>query len=135
MNNDKQTKTEPQQDPRTYLAIERTMLAHDRTQLAWIRTIIGMMTAGLAIDKGFSALHQARLVTGEAWAKNGHFAGMFLTISGVVLILLTGFYYVKSTKQLSTMKGKKMQILNPVIILSLLVLIVGILALFFMNIA
>jgi putative membrane protein len=44
-------------DPRIDLAVERTLLALERTQLAWVRTVMGMITAGIAIDKGFQALH------------------------------------------------------------------------------
>jgi putative membrane protein len=119
-------------DPRIDLAVERTMLALERTQLAWVRTIIGLITAGIAIDKGFEALHAARLVTGEAWVRNGHLAGLVMTISGTLLILISGVYYIKRLNELGRMLGKPRKLLDPGVILSLFITLVGFLVLYFM---
>jgi uncharacterized membrane protein YidH (DUF202 family) len=51
-------------DPRIDLAVERTLLAIERTQLAWVRTVMGMITAGIAIDKGLCRdWHGRKMVT------------------------------------------------------------------------
>ena len=111
-------------DPRIDLAIERTRLALERTQLAWIRTIITMITAGIAIDRGFAALHDARLVTGDAWVKNGHLAGLVLSVSGTLLIILTTIFYSKRTGELYRMEKRKSRVFDSGTILSLLVTII-----------
>lgn len=127
--------TEKLEDPRNNLAIERTMLALERTQLAWIRTIIGLITAGAAIDRGFAALHEARLLSGEAWVKNGHLAGLVLTVSATLLILLTGIYYFRRMGELAHMMGTTRKLLDPGFILSVLITIVALLVVYFLFIA
>ena len=122
-------------DPRIDLAIERTRLALERTQLAWIRTIITMITAGIAIDRGFAALHDARLVTGDAWVKNGHLAGLVLSVSGTQLIILTTIFYSKRTGELYRMEKRKSRVFDSGTILSLLVTIIGLLVIYFVLIA
>ena len=59
-------------DPRVDLAVQRTELAFDRTLLAWVRTVIGLIGAGVALDKGLELLHEARLVSGKAWTRSAH---------------------------------------------------------------
>lgn len=134
MNNNVQIRVEAEQDadPRVDLAVERTILALVRTQLAWIRTIITLMTAGLAIDKGFAALHNARMVTGEAWVKNGHLAGLVMTISGTLLMILVTTNYVMGLKVLNNLKGTKRKRFDPGLILSVLITLTGFLMLYFM---
>jgi uncharacterized membrane protein YidH (DUF202 family) len=73
-------------DPRIDLAVQRTELAWDRTLLAWIRTALSLMASGVAFDKGTQLMHQARLATGTAWVRSGHFSG--LTLTGVSTLLL-----------------------------------------------
>lgn len=90
------------------------------------------MTAGLAIDKGFAALHEARLVSGDAWIKNGHLAGLVMTISGTLLIILVTINYVMGLKTLNNMKGTKRKLFDPGLILSLLITAIGFLMLYFM---
>lgn len=133
MENEKQT--EQDSDPRVDLAVERTILAHERTQLAWVRTILGVITAGIAIDKGFAALHDARVLAGKEWAKNGHFAGMLLSITGTILIFLTLYYYNKRIAELFKMIERPRKILDPTLLLSLFTIIIGILAIYFLTIA
>jgi uncharacterized membrane protein YidH (DUF202 family) len=121
-------------DPRINLAVERTQLALERTQLAWIRTIIGLMTAGVAIDRGFAVLHDARLISGEAWVKNGHFAGLVLSISSTLLITIITAFYLKRMGELNRMRKEERRYLDPAMILSLLILMVGVLIIYFMLI-
>ena len=134
MNNEQQIRAAAEQDadPRIDLAVDRTILALIRTQLAWIRTIIGLMTAGLAIDKGFAALHEARMVSGEAWVKNGHFAGLVMTSSGTLLIIIVTINYLMGMKTLNKMKGTKRKLYDPGLILSVLITLIGFLMLYFM---
>ena len=119
-------------DPRVDLAIDRTIFALVRTQLAWIRTVLTLMTAGLAIDKGFAALHDARMVSGEAWVKNGHFAGMVMTSSATLLIMIVTFNYIKGLGSLNKMKGKPTKLYDPGILLSIIITLIGFLMLYFM---
>ena len=134
MNNEQQIRATAEQDadPRIDLAVDRTILALVRTQLAWIRTIITLMTAGLAIDKGFAALHEARMVSGEAWVKNGHFAGLVMTSSGTLLIIIVTINYLMGMKTLNKMKGTKRKLYDPGLILSVLITLIGFLMLYFM---
>jgi uncharacterized membrane protein YidH (DUF202 family) len=134
MKDEQQIRADAEQnaDPRIDLAVDRTIFALIRTQLAWIRTIIGLMTAGLAIDKGFAALHEARLIAGNAWVKNGHFAGMVMTCSGTLLIIIVTVNYIKGMGALNKMKGKQTKLYDPGLMLSLLITLIGFLMLYFM---
>ena len=120
-------------DSRLDLAIETTLLAMDRTQLAWVRTVMGIITAGIALDKGAEALHQARLISGIAWSKNGHFAGLLLTITGTVFMLLVTVIYCKRLKELTRMRSLKEKIPSATMLLSVFVCLVGGLAIYFLN--
>jgi putative membrane protein len=119
-------------DPRVDLAVDRTTMALIRTLLAWVRTILSLMTAGLAIDKGFAALHEARLVSGSAILSNSHIAGLAMTGSGTLLIVIVMINYVKSRRDLDNMKSQKRKLYDAGFILSLIILLIGILMLFFM---
>jgi len=134
MNNEQQIRATAEQDadPRIDLAVERTILALVRTQLAWIRTMITLMTAGLAIDKGFAALHEARLLSGEAWINNGHLAGLIMTITGTLMIILVTINYVMGIKALNNMKGTRRKLFDSGLILSLIIIAIGFLMLYFM---
>ncbi len=55
MTQNKQVETNVQ----VQLAIQRTELALERTQLAWVRTAFAIISAGLAMEKGLQALHDA----------------------------------------------------------------------------
>jgi putative membrane protein len=124
---------EPDADPRIGLAVERTLLALERTQLAWVRTIIGMITAGIALDKGFAALHQARLLSGVAWEKNGHFGGLLLTIGGTSLMMLTTILYIRRMRELNQLRGMKSKFPPPGVLISFFVSMIGALAIYFLT--
>ena len=121
-------------DPRIDLAVERTLLAIERTQLAWVRTVMGMITAGIAIDKGFQALHQARLMSGLAWEKNGHFAGLLLTIGGTLLMILTTVIYILRIRELNLTRGAKGKLPTPGVLISFFICLIGALAIYFLTI-
>jgi len=121
-------------DPRTDLNVERTALATERTQLAWVRTVTGLITAGLAIDKGAEALHKARLVSGAAWSQNGHFAGMLLTITATAMMITATVIYVLRMKQLNIMRGIKQKLPALATILSIIICFLGALAIYFLRI-
>jgi uncharacterized membrane protein YidH (DUF202 family) len=120
-------------DPRFDLAVERTMYALERTQLAWVRTVLGLITGGIAIDAGVSALHQARLISGEAWEKNGHFAGLLLTSVGTALIALVTIFYIIRMWQLATMLGRKNKLIYPGTLISGFMCGVGGLSIYFLT--
>lgn len=134
MNEDMQIRAQAEQDadPRMDLAVDRTTLALIRTLLAWVRTILSLMTGGLAIDKGFAALHEARLVSGTAILQNSHFAGLVMTGSGTLLITIVLFNYVKSRRDLNSMKSAKIKLWDTGFILSLIILFIGLMMLYFM---
>jgi putative membrane protein len=134
MKSDIQIRAEAEQDadPRLDLAVDRTILALIRTLLAWVRTILSLMTAGLAIDKGFAALHQARMVSGTAILKNSHIVGLLLTGTGTLLTAIVLVNYVKSKKDLDNMKGQKHRLFDAGLILSLIILFIGTVMLYFM---
>lgn len=128
-------KTEQDIDPRLDLAVERTALALERTQLAWGRTVISFITAGLAIDKGTAALHEARLVSGHAWAKNGHFGGLLLTLTATILMIMVTVAYVKRMRNLNKIQGLKAKQSLPTTLLSVFVCLVGLLAFVFLHLS
>jgi inner membrane protein YidH len=133
---DQQTRAKAEQDadPRIDLAAERTSYAMERTQLAWVRTVMGFITAGLAIDKGTEALHEARVVAGIAWSKNGHFAGMLLTITATALMIVATMIYIRRMKQLNRMRGTRTDLPAPTTVLSIFVCFLGALAIYFLRI-
>ena len=116
---------EEETDPRVDLAVERTELALERTHLAWIRTMFALITAGLAIDKGFAIIHQKRLESGDAWIKNAHVVGLSLIIFGTVLLLIESFQYIKRGRQLAVLKKAGFAFFSPGIILASLVILLG----------
>jgi uncharacterized membrane protein YidH (DUF202 family) len=128
------SKTAQETDPRIDLALERTMYAMERTQLAWVRTVLGFITGGIAIDKGLSALHQARVLSGVAWEKNGHFGGLLLTSFGTGMMALVTIFYVIRMWQLSDMLGRRNKLLYPGTLVSVFMCIVGALSVYFLTI-
>jgi len=120
-------------DPRVDLAVERTMYAMERTQLAWVRTVLGFITGGIAIDKGVSALHQARLISGIAWEKNGHFAGLLLTSFGTGMITIVTVFYIVRMWQLATILGKRNKLIYPGTLVSIFMCIIGALSIYFLT--
>lgn len=116
---------EQEADPRVDLAIERTELALERTHLAWIRTTFAIMTAGMAIDKGFALIHHERLLNNAAFIRNGHVAGLFLTCFGAALLIVETTQFVKRGKQLAAMKNAESSFFSTNVILSISVLLLG----------
>lgn len=107
----------------------------ERTQLAWIRTVLALITAGIAIDKGTEALHDARIASGEALVKDGHFAGMLLAISGTVMIILATGIYFNRMKELDQMRDIRRKLPSPVFILSCIICFFGAIVVSFLSIA
>ena len=119
-------------DPRIHLAVERTELALERTHLAWIRTTFSIMTAGIAIDKGFAYIHEQRVQKDMAMVQNAHFVGLFLTSFGTILLLVETLQFVKRSKQLALMKMRKAYIITASSTLGILVLLLGFLLVYLM---
>ena len=120
-------------DPRVDLAVERTMLAMERTLLAWVRTVMGLITGGVAIDKGTAAIHDARLAAGVALMKNGHLAGLTLTIVGTVLMFVVTIVYIRRIRELKQMVSVKARFPEPGIMLAIFICILGIFAVYFLS--
>lgn len=124
----------PPGNPVFDLAVERTTLAHERTQLAWVRTVLGFITAGFAIDKGTAILHESRVVSGVAWSRNGHFAGLLLTITATVLMTVVTLLYIRRSIELNRMQPLKKSPLAPTALLSIFLCVVGGITIYFLNI-
>jgi putative membrane protein len=134
MGNEQQIKSNAENDdPRIEVAIERTQLAFERTQLAWIRTVLALITAGLAIDKGTEALHQARIAMGEALVKDGHVAGMLLTISGTVMMIIVTVISFRRIKELDQMNRNRRHLHYPVFVLSFVICFFGVIVIWFLS--
>ncbi len=126
------SKAELESDPRLDLAVERTELALERTHLAWIRTMFTLITAGIAIDKGFAYIHEQRMAIGVAMVKNAHFIGLTLTLTGTVILLIEAIQFIIRSKQLAHMKKSSFFILSKGIVLSFLVVLLGLVLAFLM---
>ena len=128
----KRLAAERNNDPRVELAIHRTELAIERTQLAWVRTTFSLYTAGIALDKGLEALHQARMLQGSNWVQTGHSAGIFLALLGTVLSALTTYVYYRRIRDLAIVKGSPMTYILPAGWLSFIASILGVPLIVFM---
>ena len=122
-------------DPRLDLAVERTELALERTHLAWVRTVISLIVAGFAIDKGLGVLEKGPMAHGETLMNHGHAAGMVLTISGTLLMVLATIFYVKRSRELAQMKGGRKPILAPDVILSVVIILIGTLLIYLVSLS
>lgn len=121
-------------DPRVDLAVQRTELALDRTQLAWVRTAFTFITAGLAIDKGAEAMHEARVLIGANWVSRSHTVGTTLTAAATLMLLLASLDYYRESHALARLKGAKPRLAPPALMTSLLVVLLGaILSIFLLN--
>ncbi len=112
-------------DPRVDLAVQRTELALDRTQLAWVRTVFTLITAGLAIDKGAEALHEARVLAGTNWVTGSHVVGTTLTAVATAFLLIASAAYYRQARTLARLKGVTPSWLPPALLISLLVVLLG----------
>ena len=112
-------------DPRVDLAVLRTELALDRTQLAWVRTAFTFITAGLAIDKGAEALHEARVLAGTNWMSGSHAVGVALTAASTMFLLLASVLYLRQARALTRLKGAKPSWFPLALLMSLLVVLLG----------
>jgi putative membrane protein len=123
--NNLREETERIVDPRVDLAVQRTELALDRTQLAWARTVIGLMGAGIAVDKGFKFLHQARVLSGEALVRNGHAMGLTLTAISTLLLAIVSWDYLKNARWLASLKRSPSRRLPSALVVSVMVVVLG----------
>lgn len=112
-------------DPRVDLAVLRTELALDRTQLAWVRTAFTFITAGLAIDKGAEALHQARVLAGTNWVQGSHVIGTTLATVATAFLVIASVEYYRQACRLARIKGGTPPWLPPALLVSSLVILLG----------
>lgn len=114
------------------LAVVRTELALDRTQLAWVRTAFTLITAGLAIDKGGEALHQARVLAGTNWVQGSHLIGTSLTAAATLFLVITSMAYFKQARQLAQLKCAQLPWFPPALMISFFVIFLGCLLEYFL---
>lgn len=119
------TLAEESVDPRVDLAVQRTELALERTQLAWIRTAFTFITAGVAIDKATEAMHDARVLAGKNWVQSGHVAGLVLTFTTTVFLILATLSYVRQARALVRLRSIPTGWIPGSLPLSLLVIVLG----------
>ena len=112
-------------DPRVDLALKRTEWALERTQLAWVRTAFVIMTTGLTLDKGITALAQAQLLEGRQWVFGGHVGGVLLAIAASVLLAVATVGYVRNTRELHRSSDHGSERSPAVLPLSILVVLLG----------
>jgi inner membrane protein YidH len=112
-------------DPRVYLALKRTEWALERTQLAWVRTAFVIMTTGLTLDKGITALAQAQLLEGKQWVFGGHVGGVLLALAASVLLAVATVGYVGNTRELHRSGNQYSKHVPSVLPLSILVVLLG----------
>lgn len=112
-------------DPRVDLAFLRTEWALERTQLSWVRTSFAIMTAGLALDKGTEALHEARLLKGMNWVAGGHVGGILLTATAAILLAIATWLYHQRSRHLAIAHGKPVTAFPPAMIMSWVVVLLG----------
>jgi uncharacterized membrane protein YidH (DUF202 family) len=117
--------TEPVSDIRVELAVQRTELALHRTQLSWARTVIGLIGAGVALDKGLRFLHEARVLSGQAWTRNGHAGGLTLTAVSTLLLIVVSWEHWKTARWLSRLKGAGSFPFPFTLIVSFMVIVLG----------
>lgn len=119
-------------DINTVLAVERTELALERTHLGWIRTMLTIMTAGIAIDKGIEFIYDQRLIANNTIVENGHVLGITITSIGVICLFLETIQFVKRSKKLAALKNKTTLIFSTNLLLAILVSIIGIILIYLM---
>ena len=112
-------------DPRVDLAYLRTEWALERTQLSWVRTSFAVITAGLALDKGTEALHEARLLKGINWVEGGHAGGILLTAFASVFLMIATVQYQQRLRQLALGQSQRPSFFSPAMIVSCLVFLLG----------
>jgi len=86
--------TEQDTDLRVDLAVESTELALERTQLSWIRTTLALYGSGIGLNKGIEAMHNARIVSGNALFENAYVTGITLSIASTVLMVVNTWFYI-----------------------------------------
>jgi uncharacterized membrane protein YidH (DUF202 family) len=120
-------------DPRVDLAVERTELALERTQLSWVRTLLSLIGGGFILDKGMEEFHNARIASGEAWLKNTHASGLFITGTGTFLMIIVTIYYIKRSQKLAFMRGYKKFLFAPGLLISVLTILIGLVLIYFIT--
>jgi putative membrane protein len=108
------------------LAVQRTELALDRTQLAWVRTAFTFITAGLAIDKGTQALHEARLLAHTNWVAGSHAVCVALASASTLFLLISSVLYFQQARALARLKGAEQPRILLTLLISCLVVLLGV---------
>jgi hypothetical protein len=72
-------------------------------------------------------------MSGLAWEKNGHFAGLLLTIGGTLLMILTTVIYILRIRELNLIRGAKSKFTPPGVLISFFICLIGALAIYFLT--
>jgi hypothetical protein len=70
------------------------------------------------------------LLSGVAWEKNGHFAGLLLTIGGTFLLALTTIIFILRIRELNHIRVLKSKFPPPGVLISVFICFVGALAIY-----
>ena len=79
----------------------------------------------MALDKGTEALHEARMLAGKNWVLSGHVAGLVLTFTTTVFLILATISYVRQARALEQLRTIKTGWIPGSLPLSLLVIVLG----------
>jgi putative membrane protein len=107
---------------RTDMATGRTLMAADRTLMAWVRTSLSMNSFGFTIYKvleGFEA-------SGAALPRSGtpRDVGLFLTGLGTVAMVMGTVEYVRTLRELHTIREIRLR--RPALMMALLMSVLGV---------
>jgi putative membrane protein len=110
------------------LGFERTRMSSDRTLMAWIRTCVSMISFGFSIYKFFIYLRESGFISGTLHMYGPRNLGLALVVLGTLLMGFAAVEYFFFQRSLSRQFNRKFRV-STVLIASLLISVVGILAL------
>lgn len=66
--------------------------------------VITLMTSGFAIDKLLEVIHSQRVAQGKALTTKTHFTGFVMVLTGILLLIMEGIYYIGRHAELAKMQ-------------------------------
>lgn len=109
-----------------HLAYQRTIWALERTQLAWVRTAFAVMTTGLALDRGTSALQAARLLENSRWVEGANVGGIVLSLAAALQLFVATINYVRRDRELARAYQMPLTHLPAALPISIAVAVLGV---------
>jgi putative membrane protein len=90
----------------------REHAANERTFLAWLRTALAIVAFGVLVQKLIVPASRATDTNSALWSLQGivsdvvaglpHYAGLALALIGVVIIVLGGFQFVRTAREIES---------------------------------